>query len=530
MNWFNRLPIRGKLTLVMLLISTTVLLVACLAFVAWEQASFREAMARDMKVLADLIGQNTTAALQFEDEGAAEKTLMALSAEPHVMSAVLYKGGTNQFASYRRGDVRDEFPGEAGEKGYRFTRDDFRLFAPVCLNEKQVGVLYLQTDLEGIRERVRLLAGIAVLILLGASLLTLALSARLQRLVSRPILDLAAVAANISAHRDYSVRATKHGYDEIGQLTDAFNQMLSEIEARQSELEEAHGSLLAQTRQIMESVEVLSMSARQIFGSSTQLAASATETATSVMQTTTTVEEVRQTAQTSAQKAKSVADASLRAAQTSQAGRKSADEAAEGMRRIRQQMESIADSMVRLSEQSQAIGQIIASVEDLAAQSNLLAVNAAIEAAKAGEQGKGFAVVAQEIKNLAEQSRQATGQVRTILSDIQRATGAAVMATEQGTHAVEAGVKRSSEAGESILTLAANVTDAAQASTLIAASSQQQLIGVDQVAMAMQNIKQSTVQNADNARQLEASARHLNELSEKLKGMAERRAVREAGG
>jgi methyl-accepting chemotaxis protein len=530
MNWFARLPIRGKLTLVMLLISTVVLLLACAAFVAWEQVTFRDAMARDMSVLADLIGRNSTAAMQFDDEITAERTLMALSAEPHVMSACLYKGGTNRFASYRRSDVNEEFPARAGAGGHRFTPDDFRLFHLVYLNENLVGVLYLQIDLEGIRERIRLLGGIALLILLGASLLTLVLSSRLQRLISRPILDLAGVAATISARRDYSVRATKHGYDEIGQLTDAFNQMLTEIEARQSELEEAHGSLLAQTSQIMESVEVLSRSGKQIFDSSTQLAASATETASSVMQTTTTVEEVRQTAETSAQKAKSVAEASLRAVQTSQAGRKSADEAAEGMRRIRQQMESIADSMVRLSEQSQAIGQIIASVEDLAAQSNLLAVNAAIEAAKAGEQGKGFAVVAQEIRNLAEQSRQATGQVRTLLSDIQRATGAAVMATEQGTHAVEAGVKRSSEAGESLLTLAANVTEAAQASTLIAASNQQQLVGMDQVAMAMQNIKQSTVQNAGNARQLEASARHLNELGEKLKNMAERRTAREAGG
>jgi methyl-accepting chemotaxis protein len=104
----------------------------------------------------------------------------------------------------------------------------------------------------------------------------------------------------------------------------------------------------------------------------------------------------------------------------------------EGMKKIQTQMESIAESVVKLSEQSQAIGEIIASVNDLAEQSNLLAVNAAIEAAKAGEQGKGFAVVAQEVKSLAEQSKQATSQVRTIFNDIQKATTAAVLATEQG--------------------------------------------------------------------------------------------------
>src|SRR5581483_4850456 len=96
------------------------------------------------------------------------------------------------------------------------------------------------------------------------------------------------------------------------------------------------------------------------------------------------------------------------------------------------------------------VGDIIATVEDLAQQSNLLSVNAAIEAAKAGENGRGFAVVAQEVKSLSEQSRQATTQVRTILSDIQKAAAAAVMATEQGTKAVESGGKQTEAAGESI--------------------------------------------------------------------------------
>src|SRR5438128_9984713 len=112
------------------------------------------------------------------------------------------------------------------------------------------------------------------------------------------------------------------------------------------------------------------------------------------------------------------------------------------MARSREQMNSIAQIMVRLSEQNQAIGQIIASVDDLAQQSNLLAVNASIEAAKAGDQGKGFGVVANEVKSLAEQSRQATTRVRNILSDIQKATGAAVMATEQGSKSVESGLQQ----------------------------------------------------------------------------------------
>jgi methyl-accepting chemotaxis protein len=268
--------------------------------------------------------------------------------------------------------------------------------------------------------------------------------------------------------------------------------------------------------QLQEAISQLGSSASEILAMTTQVAAGATETATAVSETTTTVEEVKQTAQVSSQKAKYVSDSSQKAAQTSQTGRKSVEQSIEGMNQVRHQMETIAETVVRLSEQSQTIGEIIASVNDLAEQSNLLAVNAAIEAAKAGEQGKGFAVVAQEVKSLAEQSKQATSQVRTILTDIQKATSAAVMATEQGSKAVEAGVKQTTEAGEAIRMLAESITEAAQAATQIAASSQQQLVGMDQVALAMENIKQASTQNVASTKQAESAAQNLHELGGKF--------------
>ncbi|MGC2521006.1 MAG: CHASE3 domain-containing protein [Burkholderiales bacterium] len=270
------------------------------------------------------------------------------------------------------------------------------------------------------------------------------------------------------------------------------------------------------TGQLRESISLLSSSAAEILATTTQIASGAAETATAVSQTTATVEEVKQTAQVAGQKAKYVSDSAQKVAQVSQAGRKSVEEAMQGMHRVQEQMGSIAESVVRLSEQSQAIGEIIASVNDLAEQSNLLAVNAAIEAARAGEQGKGFAVVAQEVKSLAEQSRQATAQVRTILGDIQKATSAAVLATEQGSKAVEAGVKQSTQAGESIGVLAESIAEAAQAATQIAASSQQQMVGMDQVALAMENIKQASVQNVSGTRQAEVAAQNLHELGHRL--------------
>jgi methyl-accepting chemotaxis protein len=311
------------------------------------------------------------------------------------------------------------------------------------------------------------------------------------------------------------------GRSEVARELDRTVLLLSSIAAIAIVLGLGFGALLSRsiTRQLAESVARLSSSAAEILATTTQVASGSAQTATAVSQTTATVEEVKQTAQVANQKARHVSESAQKASQVSQRGRESVQETVQGMSRIQEQMGSIAESIVRLSEHSQAIGEIIATVNTLAEQSNLLAVNAAIEAARAGDQGKGFAVVAQEVKSLAEQSRQATAQVRTILTDIQKATGTAVLATEQGGKAVEAGVRQSAQADESIRMLAESISEAAQAATQIAASSQQQMVGMDQVALAMDNIKQASAQNVAGTRQAEEAAQNLHELGQRLRAM-----------
>jgi methyl-accepting chemotaxis protein len=175
-----------------------------------------------------------------------------------------------------------------------------------------------------------------------------------------------------------------------------------------------------------------------------------------------------------------------------------------------------------LSEQTQQIGEITATVNDIASQSNLLALNASVEAARAGEHGKGFAVVAVEVRNLAEQSKQATAQVKSILNEIQRATNAAVMATEEGTKGVDTGVDLTGQAGETIKQLAANISDSTNAAQQIVASAQQQSTGMEQIALAIENINQATVQNLASIRQAENSAQDLSDVAQQLETLVAR--------
>lgn len=349
---------------------------------------------------------------------------------------------------------------------------------------------------------------VIVLGILAAGVLLAMVGVVITRNIVRPLRSLTILAERISQGDLRGGAEIIDRQDEVGQLSRTFGLM------RQN--------LRQLTADMVEGVGVLGSAATEITATTSQLASSSSESAAAVSQTSTTVEEVRQTTRVSSEKAQSVSDRAEEVERISISGLDSTEDVQKGMERINHQMEAIAVSMTKLSEQSAAVGQIMATVEDLASQSNLLAVNAAIEAAKAGESGKGFSVVAQEVKSLAEQSRQATDRVRTILSDIQQATATAVLSVEQGSKTVSTGSEQARLAGESIQNLSENVTAALQAARQIAASSQQQLVGVDQVASAMENIKLATNQNGASARQLEAAARNLNELGQRLQVLVSR--------
>mgnify|MGYP005840940883 CR=1 FL=1 len=366
----------------------------------------------------------------------------------------------------------------------------------------------------------------------------------ITRHIARPLEAMSAAASRLAAG-DVSVDFSAYQRrDEVGQLAHNFDRLIhyqKEMAAvahnisqgnlaisiaprsEQDLLGQSMATMTANTRRHLEGITTgigaLTAAAGEIMTTAAQIASGATQTASAVSETTATIEQLRQTIQLSSRKAKEVSEYANQTATVSLDGKKAVDMTIEGMNRIRTQMDAIAESIVKLSEQNQAIGAIITAVNDMADQSNLLAVNASIEAAKAGEQGKGFAVVAQEVRNLAEQSKQATAQVRLILNDIQKAITTAVMATEQGGKVVEVGVGQSSEAGNSIRQLAEAVSSSAQASVQIVAATNEQLIGMDQVAQAMESIKQAGDQNVMGIRQVETAILELNSLGKNLQEM-----------
>jgi methyl-accepting chemotaxis protein len=275
-------------------------------------------------------------------------------------------------------------------------------------------------------------------------------------------------------------------------------------------------SLQTMIAQMRESANAISAAAAEILAATTQQTASAAEQEAAVSQTMTTVEEVRTTVTQTAERARSVADAAGQSMRVSASGEDAVSDSVEGMRLVQERVTDIATTILALSERTQQIGEIINTVNEIADQSKLLALNASIEAARAGEEGRGFAVVAMEVRQLAEQSRQATARVADILNEIQQATNTAVMVTEEGSKQADSGASLVHVAGEAIRELAVTLETSAQAATQIAASTHQQTNGMDQLAGAIQSIRQATAQTAASTQQAERSAQALNEMATQM--------------
>ncbi|HSW06793.1 methyl-accepting chemotaxis protein [Aquabacterium sp.] len=580
MRWLIDIPIGRKLLLITVLASAVALLLAGSALVAYDVYAYRVQKAQEIAVQSDILAASVSAALEFNDAKVAQESLNALRANPDFAAAGVYDAKRALLASYTRQGTIMPVPAMAADIGRHFENNDLVAFWPVRQGTRQLGSVYLRMSTEPMALRLARYGGIILLVMLGSLLITLPVAMRLHSVIVKPITEIAAAARRVAVGEIVVPASGQRRADEIGQLQDDFAQMGASLQdkaalARQiaagnlavqvvphserdvlgnafaamldnlqqkahvaqliatgdltvrvtpqspeDELGKAFGTMVdnlrEMNREVSDGVGVLASSTSAILAGTTQVAAGAAEAAAVISETAVTLNEVKQTALVSSQKAKIVAEAAQRATLVSQAGQRSVDESIEGMQEIREQMETIADSILRLSEQSQAIGELIASVNDLSEQSNLLAVNASIEAARAGEHGKAFAVVALEVKGLAAQSRQATAQVRTILIDIQKATGNAVLATEQGSKVVDAGAKQSQEAGEAIRRLAESIAESASAASQIAVSAQQQVAGMEQLAMAMDNIKTATAQNIDSTRQAEVAAHKLHELGQKL--------------
>jgi PAS domain S-box-containing protein len=235
----KNIPIRRKLIAINLLTSTVVLVLMIVSVFTYEYLRLRQATVRQLSTVGQIIAANSTAALAFANQNDADEILSALKGKPHISAAALYDKNGKLFSKYPANLSDDSLPGAPQKDGFQYEREFLSVFQPVMEDDKRLGTLYLKYDSGAVmREWLSASIGIAGAVMTIALLVGYLLSRKLQQQISQPILALAGTAKSISEQRDFSVRAKKLGDDELGLLTDAFNEMLAEIHKLNATLEQ----------------------------------------------------------------------------------------------------------------------------------------------------------------------------------------------------------------------------------------------------------------------------------------------------
>jgi methyl-accepting chemotaxis protein len=458
---------------------------------------------------------------------------------------------------------------EADLKNQRLTRDDFEKNAlnvtdfvkrqvpkkpglfetvmPIKTAGGQAGILRLGISKDNVEKAINSSVGAIAIIggiaLIGGGLIYIAI---IQIMIVSPIQTLATKASRISQGELVEPERVRQ-HDELGQLQESMNELINyfrdmstyaesiaagdlsvRVEARSEgdvfgkSFKKMVESLHAIIQELAEGAQGLSAAASEMATTSNQQSAMISEQASSIQQSLATLEEIRIIVNQASEKAKSVVEISEHSLDVSKKGQEALEQSLLAMVKIRDQVQEIARNIVELSQKTIQIGEITTSVEEIAEQSNLLTVNAAIEAIRAGEAGRGFGVVAAEVKNLAHQSKRATAQVRGILDEIQRATTSTVMVTEEGSKRVESGVNQVHEIGTNFNRLYGVIVESSNAAKQIASATYQQVAGIEQIAMGMRAISQAANDSATGAKQQSATAQNLSALAASINSIVQR--------
>jgi len=508
MTFFSHWPLKWKVLAGIMLSSIIAVVLAAGIFISVEKNRLNDALIEDTTAIGKIIAGNIKGALQFEDKDAATEALRSLAAKSHVQGAIAFTAKGDVFASYFPGAEKSKripsgFPSKPARESVETTDEFIGIMQTIESGDEKVGTLYLRVGLGQMHQVQADFFRVGVMVTLASAVVALILGLLIQRTITRPVKNVVDALRDIAeGEGDLTRRLAVDSNDELGELAKWFNRFVEKVHGvtctfrdNARELSNSADSLETTTRKTNEGIIRQQEEISQVASAITEMAG--------------TVQEVSRNVGLAANDAET-------ADRNATQGKKIVDETMRAIEKLAEDIERAAVVITRLQKESDNIGAVLEVIGGIAEQTNLLALNAAIEAARAGEQGRGFAVVADEVRTLASRTQKSTQEIKEMIDRLQVGAKEAVTVMEQGRAQASSSVDQAERAGEALTLITNAVSVIRDMTQQIASASEEQNAVTEEINKNIVSISQVASQTSDDSSQISRGTRELAQLSGKM--------------
>ncbi|MFT4796888.1 MAG: methyl-accepting chemotaxis protein [Candidatus Azotimanducaceae bacterium] len=513
----TNIPLKWKVVLGVTTTSTISVILAIALFASIETKRLEQAVISESETIAKIIGGNSIGSLAFSDPESGLDTLASLRANSHIHEVVIYDDAESPFVWYswsgakntkHKSGTSDNMPSgmpvRAPPIAINIKEKDFSVTQAIIDEENQrLGTIYVLTDFKLVEDTITNYVTITLIISLGVALLSFGLSMLIQRNIVSPINQVVSALRDMAeGEGDLTRRLNVSTNDEIGQLVSWFNTFVEKI----------HDVVL----QFRDTANDLSSSATELSSQSDNTSTSITGQQKELEQVERAMKEMSHTVQEVADSVASSANDAEQADKESKTGREIVGETMSAIEALASDIEAASQVITQLQQDSQSIGSVLDVIRGIADQTNLLALNAAIEAARAGEQGRGFAVVADEVRTLASRTQESTEEIHDMIERLQSGSREAVQVMDKGRAQAHASVETADKARSSLTAITSAVGTIKDVSKQIAQASGEQGSMTGDINGNIVNISTAVRKTSEGAKEMAKRAATLDQLSKDM--------------
>lgn len=489
------MSIKWKVISITIAASVISLLLACATFIVSERLSFPKVMVQNLNNLAQIIGDNSTAALSFSDAKTANDLLATLKANPHILSAYIYDSKGQVFASFLSAKISPNTVAPVVQpEGFKFEDGNLKLTHAIKSGSDQVGTLYLESDMSEMNSRFFSYILLTIIVLLASGFISYLVASYLQKSLTEPLHQVLSRLKDIArGEGDLTKRLDILGKDELGEIAETFNHFADKMQKLVKGIAGTGQNLLTSSGQMTETSSVMSAATQETSSQANAVSAGARQVSQNLQVVSTATQGMSSSIKEIAQSANQAAHVAISAVK----------------------MARDANSNVsQLGKSSAEIGQVLKVITSINEQTNLLALNATIEAARAGDAGRGFAVVANEIKELAKETARSTEDIGKKIEAIQTNTQTSVAAIGKISEVI-------AQINDISSTIASAVEEQAATTTEIGRNLTEAARGSTEIAGNISGVAQAAKSTSKGASDIQVSAKDLYKIASELQDLVD---------